>query len=67
MVGRPVLIMEGDVKYKKYTSMRKEFKKDLRTAMSKNPALAMLAIETYCAYKHRRHIMQIWELFGTNI
>ncbi len=52
------------MKYKQYAGTRKEFRKDLRKEMYNNPALAMLAIETYCAYKHRRHIIQIWELLG---
>ena len=51
---------------KKWKSNRKQFRKDLEIAMSNNHALAMLAIETYSAYQHRRHIMKIWEFLGFN-
>ena len=51
---------------KKWKSYRKRFRKDLKIAMGNNNALAMLAIETYVACQHRRHIMKIWEFLGFN-
>jgi len=51
-------------KKKQWKKIRKSFRKDLRVRMSKNPALAMLAVETYAAYQHRKHIYKIWELLG---
>lgn len=49
---------------RKYRDIRSEFKKELLLAMSENKVLAMLAIETYTAWKHRRHIGKVWELLG---
>jgi hypothetical protein len=49
---------------KKFRTVRSEFKKDLTAACESNRALAMLFIETYTAWKHKRHIMQVWELLG---
>ena len=51
-------------KIKNIQHLRAEFRKRLVAEMSQNPALAMLAIETYSAFKHRRHIHAIWELLG---
>lgn len=48
----------------KYRVIRSEFRRDLYSAIKKNPAIGMLAIETYIASQHRTHIMQIWELLG---
>jgi hypothetical protein len=48
---------------RKYKKVRVEFKKDLYHHFHKNPALAMLAIETYVAWHHKRHITLIWGMF----
>lgn len=48
---------------RKYIKARREFKKDLFAAASENKALAMLIVETYTAWHHRRHIMKIWAMF----
>ena len=48
---------------RKYKQTRVEFKKELLEKCKENKALAMLIIETYTAWHHRRHIMKIWEMF----
>jgi hypothetical protein len=48
---------------RKYKKARIEFKKDLLKKCKENKALAMLIIETYTAWHHRRHIMKIWAMF----
>jgi len=50
---------------RKWKSNRTEFRKRLREEMTANKALAIVAISTYTSAKHRKHIMQIWELLGT--
>ncbi len=49
---------------RKYKTVRAEFKKELLIAMTENKALAMLTVETYTAWQHRKHIMKVWELLG---
>lgn len=48
---------------RKYKKARVAFKKDLYQRFRENPALAMLAIETYTAWHHRRHIGMIRGMF----
>jgi hypothetical protein len=48
---------------RRYIIARREFKKELSIATSENKALAMLIIETYTAWHHRRHITKIWAMF----
>lgn len=48
---------------RRFKQHRMEFKRDLRKAMDQNAALAMLAVETYRASQHRRHIGLIWQMF----
>ncbi|PAE87741.1 hypothetical protein [Shouchella clausii] len=48
---------------RKYKQVRKEFKADLLCKCQENKALAMLIIETYTAWQHKRHITQIWGMF----
>lgn len=48
---------------RKYKGTRIAFKKELLQAMSQNKALAMLVIETYTAWKHKEHILNIWGMF----
>src|SRR5690625_4259327 len=48
---------------RKYKSVRIEFKQELFISMSENKALAMLVIETYTAWKHKEHILNIWGMF----
>ncbi|WP_121616620.1 hypothetical protein [Virgibacillus halodenitrificans] len=48
---------------RRYKKDRVAFKLDLYQRFRENPALAMLAIETYVAWHHRRHITMIWAMF----
>ncbi|MCY8577593.1 hypothetical protein MOD24_17245 [Bacillus haynesii] len=48
---------------RKYKKVRIAFKKDLIAKCSENKALAMLIVETYTAWHHRRHIIKIWGMF----
>ena len=48
---------------RKYKQARIEFKKDLLQKCESNKALAMLIVETYTAWHHRRHITKIWGMF----
>ncbi len=48
---------------RKYKKARAEFKKELLVRCEKNKALAMLIVETYSAWHHRRHITKIWGMF----
>lgn len=48
---------------RKYKKARVEFKKELLEKCKNNKALAMLIVETYTAWHHRRHIMKIWAMF----
>lgn len=48
---------------KKYKNVRKDFKFELETAFNENKALAMLVVETYTAWKHKDHILNIWGMF----
>jgi hypothetical protein len=48
---------------RRYKNVRSEFKQELRKSMSENKALAMLVIETYTAWKHKDHILNIWGMF----
>ena len=45
---------------KRWKQNRREFKHDLRKVM--NPTMAMAIIKTYSAWKHRKHISEIWWL-----
>ncbi|WP_019243670.1 MULTISPECIES: hypothetical protein [Bacillus] len=47
----------------KYKKNRKQFKTELLERMNNNRAFAMLIIETYTAWHHRRHITKIWAMF----
>lgn len=49
-------------KYNGYRDIRKEFKLDIYKLAKENKAIVMLIIETYSAYKHRRHIHKIWAM-----
>lgn len=48
---------------RKYKKERAAFKKELLEKCKENKALAMLIIETYTAWHHRRHIVKIWAMF----
>jgi len=48
---------------RRYKQSRIEFKKDLLKKCKENKALAMLLVETYAAWHHRRHIGKIWAMF----
>lgn len=48
---------------RKYKQTRLAFKNDLLAVCEDNNALAMLIIETYAAWHHKRHITQIWSMF----
>jgi hypothetical protein len=48
---------------RRYKEVRKNFRAALYERVKKNKALAMLLIETYSAWHHRRHIGKIWEMF----
>lgn len=48
---------------RKYKKARVAFKKELLVKCRENKALAMLMIETYTAWHHRRHITKTWSMF----
>lgn len=48
---------------KKYKETRKHFRAELYEKAKENKALAVLMIETYTAWHHRRHIGKIWGMF----
>lgn len=48
---------------RRYRISRSEFKKELSEKCKENKVLAMLLIETYVAWHHRRHIIKIWGMF----
>lgn len=47
---------------KKYYKVRKEFKAELYEVVKENKAYIPMIVETYAAYKHRRHIHKIWSM-----
>lgn len=49
-------------KYNGYRDIRKQFKTDIYNLAKDNKAIVMLILETYSAYKHRRHIHKIWSM-----
>lgn len=49
---------------RKYKDARKAFKIELRERCDANPALPVLIVETYTAWHYRRHLAQIWSMFG---
>ncbi|MNJ32049.1 hypothetical protein D3C77_267040 [compost metagenome] len=48
---------------RRYKQSRMEFKRELLKKCKENKALAMLLVETYAAWHHRRHIGEIWAMF----
>lgn len=50
-------------KKREYRKIRGEFKRELFEKCKENKALAMLVVETYSAWHHKRHIMKIWSMF----
>lgn len=50
----------------KWRDKREAFKAAILPKMKANPALAMLAINTWSASNHRTHIHQMWKLLGNN-
>lgn len=48
---------------RRFKQVRIEFRRELMEKFKNNPALPMLMIQTYVAWKHRRHIGQIWAMF----
>ena len=48
---------------RKYRTPRNQFKNDLYARCENNRALAMLIVQTYTAWHHRRHITKIWGMF----
>ncbi|MCC2248915.1 hypothetical protein JUJ52_02950 [Virgibacillus sp. AGTR] len=51
---------------RKYRSKRGEFKNDLYQRCKDNKTLAVLIVQTYTSWHHRRHIMRIWSMMFWN-
>jgi len=47
---------------RKYRRIRGKFKQEMYTCFKENPALAVLAIETYTSWKNQCHIFEIWAM-----
>lgn len=49
---------------RQYRPIRNEFKNELYQRCKANKTLAVLIVETYAAWYHRRHIFRIWGMLN---